>query len=140
MIRRIDLTNSDDIKNAFMLVRQLRKHLDFEAYHRLIQQMTLEGYELWSFEENSKLIAVMGLRPYTDFVRGTHLYIDDLVVDENFRSKNIGSKLLAYAEQLAKDRSLKSLRLACALENVGGMKFYDKGAWTKRSYNYVKSA
>lgn len=138
VIRLIDFHNPQDLRLAFAVVSQLRTHIDFETYQRLIHKMKDEAYELWVFEEDSEIKGIMSLRPYTDFVRGTHLYIDDLVVDEKFRSQKIGAKLLALAEEETKKRGLPSLRLACALSNTGGMKFYEREGWTKRSYSYVK--
>jgi len=44
----------------------------------------------------------MGLRYLTDYVHQFHLYIDDLIVVEEFRSQKIGAVLLAFAEDLAK--------------------------------------
>lgn len=138
MFKRLKLTNALDIECVFELVKQLRKHLDFETFQKLLQKMELESYELWAYEVDGKIMGAMGLRSYTDFVRGTHLYVDDLVVDEKFRSQQIGSKLLQHAEALGKERGVPSLRLACAIENVGGLRFYEKEKWTKRSFNFVK--
>lgn len=138
MIRLLDLNNAEDVVSAYKVICQLRNHIDLKTYQTLIQKMRVEAYELWVYEELSEIKAALGLRTYTDFVRGTHLYIDDLVVSEDSRSKKIGAKLLAFAEEEGKRRGIASLRLACAMSNTGGMKFYEREAWTKRSYNYVK--
>lgn len=138
VIRKIDLDNSSEVQKVYEVIHQLRPHVHLEEYVALLARMKTEAYELWVFEENLQLLGAMGMRSYTDFVRGTHLYIDDLVVSEAHRSKKIGAQLLAFAESEAKRRKLPSLRLACALSNTGGMKFYEREDWTKRSYNYVK--
>lgn len=138
MIRQLDFKDTEEIKKAFKVVGQLRSHIDFETYQSLILKMKNEAYELWVFEENSEIKGAMGMRLYTDFVRGPHLYIDDLVVDEKYRSKKIGAKLLAFAEEETKKRKIASLRLGCALTNTGGMKFYEREGWMRQSYNYVK--
>ena len=138
VIREIDLNDPQELRLAFAVISQLRTHIDFETYQRLIHKMKNEAYELWVYEEGSEIKGVMGVREYTDFVRGTHLYIDDLVVDEKFRSHKVGAKLLSFAEEESKRRGLPSLRLACAMSNISGMKFYERESWTKRSYSYVK--
>jgi len=138
MIRRLNIDNTQEVARAFPILVQLRPHLDLETYQRLIHSMKTESYELWAFVEHDEIKGLMGMRVYTDFVRGAHLYVDDLVIDEKYRSQKIGAKLLAFAELEAKQRKIPSLRLACALSNTGGMKFYEREAWTKRSYNYVK--
>lgn len=137
MIRR--LNSKSDFESFFPLISQLRKHLDKDSYFASLQKMIAENYELWGFVRDGKLLGFMGMREYTDFVRGTHLYIDDLVVDEAMRSRGIGAKLLEFAEQQARSRKLPSLRLACAIENTGGAKFYEKEKWIRRSHNFVKT-
>lgn len=138
VIRKIDLEDSSELRKVFEVIHQLRTHINLEQYVSLLAQMKHEAYELWVYEEGSEIKGAMGIRSYTDFVRGTHLYIDDLVVNEAHRSQKIGAQLLAFAEDEAKRRKIPSLRLACALSNTGGMKFYEREAWAKRSYNYVK--
>ena len=119
-------------------MKQLRPHLNFEVFSSSIKEQVNQLYELWVYELDSQRIGAMGMREYTDFVRGRHLYIDDLVVDEAHRSKKIGALLLHFAEEEMKKRKLPSLRLSCAIENVGGMKFYEKEKWVKRSIVYIK--
>lgn len=138
MIRRLNIDNPQEIAKAFPVILQLRPHLDLKSYQILIHSMKTEAYELWAYFEQDEIKGLMGMRVYTDFVRGAHLYIDDLVIDEKYRSQKIGAKLLAFAELEAKQRKIPSLRLACALSNTGGMKFYEREAWARRSYNYVK--
>jgi GNAT superfamily N-acetyltransferase len=51
------------------------------------------------------------MRPVTTFARGDHLHIDDLVVDADHRGGGIGRRLMAFAEDWAKARSLVSIFL-----------------------------
>lgn len=134
------IESEDDLLRIFPLIRQLRKHLTEETFMEHYASMSFEEYELWSYEENQKSVGLIGMRVCTDFVRGTHLYVDDLVTDEEHRSQGIGAKLLNFAEEEAKKRNLPSLRLACVIENASGLKFYEREGWIRRSYNLVKKS
>lgn len=80
----------------------------------------------------------MGYRVLWDFVRGKHIYIDDLVSTATKRSQGIGKQLLQFAEEVARSSGCKSLRLCAALENELGIKFYERNGWTKRSFAFTK--
>ena len=138
MFKQIDLNNSSELDAAFELLKQLRTHLTFESFRENISKLKKENYELWSLQDNGSIVALAGLRTYTDFVRGTHLYVDDLVVDQNLRSQGYGAKLLAFTEKLCSEKGLPSLRLACAHENKKGYSFYQREGWTDRSCAFVK--
>jgi ribosomal protein S18 acetylase RimI-like enzyme len=138
IIRSIQLSNSFEIKLAFDVIKQLRSHLSFEDYQALLTQMQKEGYELWGYFSKDKILGLMSTRIYTDLVRGPHLYIDDLVVDQEQRSLGIGKKLLHHAEELTHKKGLSTLRLCTGLDNEEGRKFYAREGWTERAYAFVK--
>ena len=89
-------------------------------------------------EENGEILAVMGYRFLSDFVRGKHIYIDDLVTAEKIRSKGLGAELLKFAEELAHTNGCKSLRLCTGVENERGVSFYERNGWVKRAFAFTK--
>lgn len=137
--RIIKIQSKDDLEKCFPLMKELRPHLLIEEflsiYHEVHQK---DQYEIVVIEKDNQFLALMGYRVMTDFVRGRHLYIDDLVSTEKIRSKGLGAELLQYAEQIAQYKDCKSLRLCTGIENERGVKFYEKNGWTKRAFAYVK--
>ena len=135
----VDLTDASELERAFPVLKELRPHLDFSDFKEIYEQARgSDGYRLVAIEKDEKFVALMGFRFLSDFVRGRHLYIDDLVSTESMRSKGYGSDLLKYAEQVARESKCKSLRLCTGVENERGVKFYEDNGWTRRSYAYVK--
>lgn len=133
------LTSDADLKNAFPVLKELRPHLEYEEFKRLYSLAhTNEGYTLVALQSEDTILAVMGYRFITDFIRGTHLYIDDLVSTESMRSQGLGEKLLHHAEDLARKAHCKSLRLCTGTDNDGGIRFYERLGWRKRAYAYTK--
>ena len=116
-----------DFEAVFPLIRELRPHLAFEEYLSLIMEARKrDDYEIVAILDESKYIAAMGFRILFDFVHGKHLYVDDLVVTESFRSKGLGAELLRYAERVAVEKGCKGLRLCTGVDNKDGRRFYER--------------
>ncbi len=140
MKKRIFVVKSKaDLERCYPVMKELRTHLSFEDYISIYDEShKTNGYEIVAIEDHSQIVAVMGYRFLSDYVRGKHVYVDDLVSRENVRSQGLGAELLKYAEKVAKESGCKTLRLCTGIENERGVKFYDRNGWTKRAYAYTK--
>jgi GNAT superfamily N-acetyltransferase len=130
-----------DLEKCFPIIKELRPNLSMENYLFIYEQSHKnDGYELIAIEENEIVIAVMGYRILYDFVRGKHIYIDDLISTEQARSRGLGVELLLYAENVAKELNCNGLRLCTGLDNERGMKFYERNGWIQRAIAYTKKS
>lgn len=128
-----------DLERCYPIMKELRPHLSFEDYISVYEQShASDGYEIAAIEDKSTILAVIGYRFLSDFVRGKHVYVDDLVSTETARSQGLGAELLKFAETVAEESGCKILRLCTGIDNERGMKFYDRNGWTKRSFAYIK--
>lgn len=135
----IQIQNQSDLEKCFPILKELRPHLSLEDYLTMYAEAHEQNqYEIVAIKQSNQIVAVMGFRFMTDFVRGRHLYIDDLIITEKVRSKGLGAELLKHAESIAQHKNCKTLRLCTGVENERGMKFYEKNGWSKRAYAYVK--
>ena len=99
-----ELTSKQDGLQAFETLRQLRPHLSLEEFQRLLALQTLAGYRLWgAFDDAGRLIGVLGARIVTTLARGTHLHIDDIVVDAGVRRRGVGKQLMSSAHAFAEE-------------------------------------
>ncbi|MEA9357411.1 GNAT family N-acetyltransferase [Bacteriovorax sp. PP10] len=129
-----------DLESFYPLLTELRTHLTYEnfldTYHHAHKN---DQYELVGFFEEETVIALIGYRVLYDFVRGRHLYIDDLITSETVRSQGIGARILEFAEERAKElKCTGGLRLCAGIENTDGIKFYEKNGWKARALAFVK--
>lgn len=130
---------TQDLESFFPVIKELRPHLSFSDYLKIYDHAHRnDGYEMVALVEDQQILGVVGYRFISDFVRGLHIYIDDLVVSEKVRSQGLGLELLQYAEKVAKESNCTTLRLCAALENERGIRFYDRNNWTRRAYAYVR--
>lgn len=140
MSRKLFLAKSRaELERCFTVMKELRPHLDFGNYISIYEEAhRSDGFEIVAIEEDNKILAVMGYRILSDFVRGKHIYVDDLVSSESVRSKGLGAELLRFAEGIAKEMNCTTLRLCTGIENERGVNFYERNGWTKRAYAYTK--
>lgn len=130
---------NNELEKCFPVMKELRPHLNIENYFSIYENAhRTDGYEIVIIEDHGEVQALMGYRILYDYVRGKHVYIDDLVSTEKSRSKGFGAELLKYAENIARQQNCTTLRLCTGLDNSGGIKFYEKHGWSKRSFAYTK--
>ncbi|RKE39962.1 acetyltransferase (GNAT) family protein [Paraburkholderia sp. BL23I1N1] len=95
---------------AFPVIAQLRS-LDEVEFLKRARRQSHSGYELVGAFQEGKLIGVMGMRPVHTLARGSHLHIDDLVVDAETRGSGAGRALMEYAETDALARDMTAVFL-----------------------------
>jgi GNAT superfamily N-acetyltransferase len=107
---------------AFPVMSQIRKQNEAE-FLRCVRQQSHWGYELVAAFLDNKIVGVLGMRPVHTLARGSHLHVDDLVVDEKLRGKKIGHALMAYAEADARSREMIAIFLDALKDAVP---FYER--------------
>ncbi len=133
------MINKSDFKEIFPLVLELRPLLTEEKYFAMIDEAgQRDNFEMVVIYKNDLPVGIMGYRILFDFVHGKHLYIDDLIVSPESRSKGIGAELLKYAECIARDKGLEGLRLCTGIDNLLGKKFYEREGWSAKAIAFKK--
>lgn len=137
-IQLLSISTDSDLKRVFQIMSELRPHLTFNEYLEIYNQAKLaDNYQIVAAEFDDEIVALIGFRVLSDFVRGKHLYVDDLISIEKFRSRGIGAKLLEFAKERAKEFGCKSLRLCTGIENIRATKFYESNGWSKRAFAFT---
>ncbi|WP_374076064.1 GNAT family N-acetyltransferase [Bdellovibrio bacteriovorus] len=137
--RTFTVKGKTDLERCYPIMKELRPHLSFEEYIAIYNEAHIaDGYEIVAIEDKGQIMAVMGYRFLSDYVRGRHVYVDDLVSTEKARSQGLGAELLKFAEEIAKASGCSTLRLCTGIENDRGVKFYERNGWTKRAFAYTK--
>jgi GNAT superfamily N-acetyltransferase len=137
--RIFTVATANDLERCYPIMKELRPHLSFEDYVSIYNEShKADGYQIVAIEDKGNVLAVMGYRFLSDFVRGKHVYVDDLVATEKARSQGLGAELLKFAEGVAEATGCKSLRLCTGIQNERGIQFYERNGWAKRSFAYTK--
>ena len=124
------------------IIRQLKKD-DYLEYIKLINNfrpigidITIEKYEeifneifknsiIFVIEYNNKLIATAKLIIEQKFIHklAKYGYIEDVIVDEDYRKQNIGKNIIKYIVDYCKTNNFFKITLSC---NKSLINFYEK--------------
>ena len=121
----IELTTEDEFRAAFSVLRQLRDHLTYDQYDEYLGEMREEGYRLFAAFDQGDIVAVAGVVAQTNFYNGRHLFVCDLVTDEQHRSEGHGERLMQFVTQWARDNGCESLTLESGLWRDDAHRFYE---------------
>jgi GNAT superfamily N-acetyltransferase len=69
---------------------------------------------------------------FSTFLARPGLWLDDLYVDDGFRSMGIGRALLAYLARLARSKDCARIDWTAAVDNGRGLEFYRRNGATVR--------
>lgn len=136
-----ELHTAEEIQQGFPVMRQLRTHLDEEAYMALVLEAQVkDSYKLFALFEDEKIVAVTGFKPMITLYYGRFVWVCDLVTDEDNRSKGHGEALLKFVHEWTGENGYDSVALSSGLEKTGAHRFYeDKMDYDKVSYVFKNS-
>ena len=134
----IELATSDEqIARTFAVMHQLRTHLDEATYVDRIKRQQAGGYLLAMLEEGALVHAVAGFRVLDQLVRGRVLYVDDLVTDEEARSRGFGDALMDWLVVRARALGCTALELDSGVQRHGAHRFYLRKRMDITAYHFV---
>ena len=101
--------------------------------------MQAEGYHLAYTLENNEIVALAGYRVYTNLFMGKHLYVDDLVTSNKFRSKGYGEKMIRWLREKAKKYECDYFHLDSGTQRSRAHKFYFMQGLSIASYHFSEN-
>ena len=122
----IDRAETDEqIAATYDVMRQLRPHLSREEYVPLVRgMMASDGFRLAAVTDEGQVRAVAGYRYMTMLYCGRLLYLDDLVSDEQSRSRGYGRALLDWLKEEGRREGCTELQLISRTTREGAHRFY----------------
>ena len=81
---------------------------------------------------NEEIVAMVNILYTISTSLGTKVaLLEDMIVSKNFQNQNIGSELLKYAIEVAKNKGCKRITLLTDNDNSNAHKFYKKSGFQK---------
>ena len=121
---------------GFEVMKELRTHLSFDDFRRLYEEAHPEGYRVAALFDGDEPRAVAGYRFVTNLVSGRHIYVDDLVTAEKWRSHGYGQQLNDYLVQKARDEGLGSVQLDSAVHRAEAHRFYFREHYRVAAFHF----
>lgn len=139
-MKKVSLAQSDDdVLACFDVMHQLRPYLLKEEFIDTIREMMVGGYQLAFIKEGDQVMSIAGFRVARNLWMGKHLYVDDLVSDQNARSQGHGDALMAWLTDLAKNQGCRFLHLDSGVQRADAHRFYMKQGMSISCFHFQKS-
>jgi GNAT superfamily N-acetyltransferase len=136
----IELTKKDQWLEAFPVMKQLRTDLTEVMYLNLLSEMTKDGYRLFALYSEGKVVSLACLSWRINFYNKKHIFIYDLVTDEDARSCGYGEKMLKYIHEWAQEIGAEYVSLESGLQRTEAHRFYEeKMKYDKWCYSFRKT-
>lgn len=136
-IKTID--SVEEMIPQYELVNQLSTNVSLEEYVLMVSDMVKLNYRQAVAYFQGKPVGVCGFWINTKIYSGKYVELDNVVIDQNYRSKNIGQLLCDYVLEIAKQQNCKTAMLDAYLENSKAHAFYEKLGFTKKGFHFLKS-
>jgi GNAT superfamily N-acetyltransferase len=128
---------SDGLSAAFEVMRELRPHLDESTFNDLYEQSHPQGYRVVALMDGDECRACAGYRLMTNLVSGRHLYVDDLVTAERWRSHGYGRLLNKYLVELARKEGCSSVQLDSNTRRRDAHRFYFRERYAIAAFHFA---
>jgi len=131
--------NLKELYTAYDLVKQLRVGLDYDEFEDLIYDMRDINYKMIGLMQKDKLISYAGIGVSTNLYHKRHLFVYELVTDEQHRGKGYGRSMMEYLVDYAKIAMCENIVLSSGFSREDAHRFYEKDGFVKKSFVFVKS-
>src|ERR1700741_3918677 len=131
------LSTLEDMLQTHALVRELTD-ISLEEYKKMLSEMVPRNYFQVAVYEGNKLVGVSGYWICTKIYSGKYIEIDNLVIDKEHRSKNIGKLLVDWMIEEGKRHNCQTMMLDAYVENFKAHKFYYREGFIARGFHYLK--
>jgi GNAT superfamily N-acetyltransferase len=126
----------EQIAACYPVMRELRPHLDANAFVGIVRDMQRDGYTLAFLTAADRVVAVAGFRTKRTLFCDKFLYVDDLVTLSAERSKGYGKVLLEWLKDLAIADRCAQLHLDSGMQRKDAHRFYEQNNLTIAGYHF----
>lgn len=133
------LTTGEELRAAYPLMQALRTTLAERDFLALLGEMLPTGYRLYARREEGRVLALAGVEVRTNLYWHRHLFVHDLVVAEDERGRGLGSALLEFLEELARDEGCVVLALASGFSREAAHRLYERRGYDRSGLLFRKA-
>jgi GNAT superfamily N-acetyltransferase len=130
------VTNPQLLAAAESVHRQLRPQIPPD-YVKSMREVFAGGGEMAVVVVDGQVAGITVFRVLEKTFTGRELYCDDLVTDERRRSTGVGHALIAYMEQVVRERKCDAFTLDSGTQREQAHKFYFREGMTVTSFHFT---
>jgi len=134
-----DLESKSQMITSFPLIHQMYKKMNFNNFENALDEMIVSNdYKMVAGYIDDKMIAVSGYWVSRMLYCGRYLQACNLIVDESFRSRGVGKKILNYLEDKARKLDCDKVVLDSYTENKKSHSLYYSEGFYIRGFHFMK--
>ena len=138
-IRNLELK---DLEQVFNLLNELYEgKIQYDVFNKKYRN-NLQDNNFYGIlaEENDKITGVLISRLINRLAKSKDiLFVDDLIVNKDYRRNGIGKLLLQNATNYAIDKNCETIELVSYITNENSHRFYESNGFKKQYYKFKKS-
>lgn len=129
----------EDIYSIIPFLHILNKNIPEEILKERLDEMIKYNYKCIGIFDEKQLIGICGIWILVKYYVGKHIEPDNVIILPEYRSKNIGKKLMHYIEEYAKNIGCIASELNCYIQNEEGKKFWEQEGYKAIGYHFQKT-
>lgn len=133
-----ELATPEEWAAMFKLVKHQNREITQKEFKSLLAEMRARHYRCLGAYAGSKLVGIMGFWIAVRFWNRKHVDIDNVVIDEKWRSKGIGKKMLAWVEREARKQGCTMAVLDSYTTAHKAHRFYFREGYGILGYHFTK--
>ncbi|GAA5217444.1 GNAT family N-acetyltransferase [Corallincola platygyrae] len=118
------VTGGEALEEAAAILSHLRTQFTFGALLHQVKKQIEQGYQLACVYDGNKMVAVGGFIMGLKLAWGKHIYVDDVIVLPEERSKGAGKVLIDWLKQHARAEGCDQLHLDSGVQRFDAHRFY----------------
>ena len=126
----------EEILGCYPTMSQLRPKIKKEEFVERVKRQGEKSYQLVYMTDNGEVVTVAGFRFSETLAWGKLMYVDDLITDENKRSKHYGDKIIDWLMDLAKEKGCAQFHLDSGVQRFSAHRFYFRKRLTISCYHF----
>lgn len=130
--------SEQDIIQCYPIMYQLRPHLTESEFVEQVLHQQGQGYAPLMAENAGDVQAVAGFVVGNKLAWGKHLYVDDLVTDQQTRSSGIGEGVINWLIDFARQHGCQEIHLDSGVQRFAAHKFYLRENFAIASHHFCK--
>jgi len=138
-INIIELRSKEQMLAQLQLINQLHPALTHAKYADMLDTMLTNGYRQVGIFENEKCIGISGFWINVKIYSGKYVELDNVIVDQNHRSKKIGKLLCDWIHNEAKQKGCLMAMLDAYVENTSAHRFYKREGYSITGFHFLKN-
>jgi GNAT superfamily N-acetyltransferase len=126
------------LEDVYPVMQELRTDLSKQDFKAIYEAAHPLGYRIAAVFDGDECRAAAGYRLLTNFVSGRHIYVDDLVTAEQWRSHGYGRLLNKYLMELARNEGCTSVQLDSNVRRREAHRFYFRERYSISAFHFVR--